>query len=138
MSSLRRYLLVLLAIVATGSLTVASAASLGDFTSDDLGAGVALVASCDGDGVDASFTTAYFPDTPGYYEVTEVVVSSIALLCDGQDIYVTLTADAGATELGGGNGLVVGTSATVPIVPIGPAVDAREVTGVAIVITGLP
>lgn len=136
MRTLRRYLLALVALSAAGGVTMASAASIGTVDADDLGAGVAMVASCDTDGVKTSFTTAYFASSPeGYHAVVEVVVSEIAAPCNGQDVHVTVT-EAGGTELGSGSGEVAGTEAHIPIDAVGAALDAREVTGVSVVITG--
>ena len=54
-----RYLVAGLVAVVTFAGFVAVAASLGGVTEDDLGADNAAVASCDTDGVTASYTVAY-------------------------------------------------------------------------------
>lgn len=126
---MRAWLLLLVLTVAVGGLVMASAATIGDVASDDLGAEVAVVASCDSDGVTTSFTTAYFPDVPGHYEVTDVVVGGIAPGCDGQDIFVAVTG-AGGAELGSGGSVVSGPSTSVPVTPVAVSVDAQLVTGV--------
>ena len=79
------------------SLIAASAASLGGVRTDQLGADVNVVASCDIDGVDVAFNTTYVPGTPtGTYEVGSVDVSDIHTDCDGQTVEVTLADGTGA------------------------------------------
>lgn len=73
--------------------TVAFAASLGTITTSTLGAGSALVASCDTDGVTVAFTTRVQdnpPIGPGF-QVHEVVISGINTACDGKYALVSLT-----------------------------------------------
>jgi hypothetical protein len=108
------------------SLVAASAASLGVNTAS-LGAGTEIVASCD-DAVDIAFTTGY---SGGEYVVTEVVLSDVSDACDGQDVWVQLTADAGTL----GSGTAQADDSGTVTVPVG-ASSAEAVTGVAVVISG--
>jgi hypothetical protein len=110
------------------SLVAASAATLGGVRSDQLGADVGVVASCDTDGVDVAFTTIF---SGGEYVVTEVVLSDVSDDCDGQDVSVLLTADAGTLGSGTTQADASGT-VTVPV----SASSAKAVTGVAVVISG--
>lgn len=74
----------------------AVAASL-TVTSPTLGAGTSTVASCDADGVSASFSVAYSAAAGGY-TVTNVNVSGIATPgCDGKTMQVTLVGAADAS-----------------------------------------
>jgi len=78
----------------------AVAASL-NVTASSLGAGTGTVASCDTDGVTASFDTTYSPSDAGY-KVTLVHVTGIATPgCDGRTMKVTLVgaADAALAEV---------------------------------------
>jgi len=78
----------------------AVAASL-NVTASSLGAGTGTVASCDTDGVTASFDTTYSPSAAGY-KVTLVHVTGIATPgCDGRTMKVTLVgaADASLAEV---------------------------------------
>lgn len=122
----KRIGIVLLGLGVAG-LAVASAAGLGGVNSDELGAGVGVVASCNNDGVDVSYTTAF---TGGEYVVTEVQVSNIDATCDGQTLSLTLT--DGASDIGSGYATVAGGSATLT----GFNATAEDVTNVAIVIAG--
>ncbi|GAW52164.1 MULTISPECIES: hypothetical protein [unclassified Nocardioides] len=86
----------MLALGAGGAATaavVASAASLGSVNSTDLGAGTSVIASCDSDNIDVSYTTAY---QTGNYKVTSVTLSNVAAACIGQRVKITL-ADGTAT-----------------------------------------
>lgn len=79
--------LAVLAALGVAGLAAAAAARL-DVASDDLGAGVDLVASCDTDGIDVSFGGLVYdqllPAGPAGFAVTEVTVEGIAPACDGQ------------------------------------------------------
>ena len=127
MASIRRKsAAVALAVVGIAGLTLASAAQL-NINSASLGAGTEVVASCDTDGVDVGFETAY--GTVGY-NATDVNVTDIAATCDGQDIAITLTDAGGVVEEV--TGVVSGTSFTAAITDY----DAELITGVSIVIHG--
>jgi hypothetical protein len=113
------------------SLIAASAASLGGINSDDVGADVAVVASCEGatpNGVTASYATSY---SGGEYVIESVTIGDIAAACAGQAISVTLT-DGGAvletlSDVVGGVSVTLATTG---------AVSAEDLDGIAVVISG--
>ena len=119
---------VLLGLAVTG-LVGASAASLGGVTSDNLGADVGVVASCDTDGVNVAFATAY---SSGVTEVTSVTVSDIAPECDGQALSLTLA--QGTTSLATGTVGVI--DDTTEVVTVSAGANAELVNRVAISISG--
>jgi hypothetical protein len=85
----KRALLAAAAGLALFSIVFAVAASL-NVSSATLGAGTATVASCDTDGVTASYDTAYSVSPIGY-KVTTVHVAGIATpACDGKAMRVSL------------------------------------------------
>lgn len=122
----KRIGMVLLGLGVAG-LAVASAASLGGINSDNLGADVGVVASCNDDGVDVSYTTA-FSTTTLEYEVTEVDVTNIDAACDGQTLSLTLS--DGTDDIGSGSTTVASGAAELT----GFSTSAEAVTDVAIVI----
>ncbi len=124
-----RFLAVLAAIIV--GVSVASAASLGGLSAQQLGANTAVVAACDGDGVTLTYTTAY-NGAAGRYDVTSATVSGIAAACVGQQLSITL-ADSTFAALGSGSATVSGASQTVTFTP---SIDAEAVTRAAVVITG--
>ena len=107
----------------------AMAASLG-VGSNSLGAGTADVASCDTNGVDHTYDTAYATGVPGY-RVSQVQVTGIADECDGYDIKATLL-DSGDASLGEFTGSVSGTTHTFTV---GGNVSAADVEDIAVVIS---
>ena len=107
----------------------AMAASLG-VGSNSLGAGTADVASCDTDGVDHTYDTAYAAGLPGY-RVTQVQVTGIAAACDGYDIKATVL-DSADASLGEYTGSVSGTTHTFTV---GGTVSAANVEDIAVVIS---
>lgn len=124
---------VLIGLAVTG-LVGASAASLGGIESDDLGADVGVVGSCDSTGVDVAFTTAV---DAGVIEVRQVNVTDVeSPACDGQDFTVELL-DASDASLGSRAGVVpAGGDFTTNFVS--QDVDANAVVGIAITISGTP
>lgn len=109
---MRKRLTAVVLAVLVFSIIAASAASLGGINQADLGADATVVASCDTDGVTVDYTLSY-TDTgdPGYFAVTEVVVTDINANCNGDDIYVEIGGlDA---ELDNGTGSVSAGAATV-------------------------
>lgn len=128
---MRKKLTAIVLAVLVFSLIAASAASLGGITTDDLGADVDVVASCDSDGVTATFGTSY-DATSGEYLVDDVTIGGIAGACLNQAIEVTLT-DSGDTALGTYSGTVTGGSETLTTTD---TVSAEAVEGIAVVISG--
>jgi hypothetical protein len=119
-----------LGIVAVGGV-LASAASIGGVTSNTLGSGVSVVASCDTDGVTLAYTNTYNP-TNGNYEVTAVTISGIAAACNTKSLAITLADSAKAVQ-GTGGAAVSGVSQTFAITGNS---DAGVVQHAAIVIAG--
>ena len=107
----------------------AMAASLG-VGSNSLGAGTADVASCDTDGVDHTYTTAYATAIPGY-RVSGIQVTGIDTACNGSSIKATLldTADASLGEVTGS------ISATTHTFTVNGSVSAANVEDIAVVIS---
>lgn len=119
--------LVHLAIVAVVTTTAyASAASLGGLASDTLGAGSAVVASCDEDGLAISYNVV--DDN-----VTGIVVDGLAPTCAGGRLFVTLADDSGSAL---GSGTHASITATSEMVAIAPEPAAAAVTQAHIVILG--
>lgn len=127
----KRVAVAVLGGLAVAGLAGASAASLGGLRADDLGSDDAVIASCDTNGIDIDFTTAY-NSTLQAFEVTDVVFGDVAAGCAGQAATVTLsdTADASLTEE---TGLAASTSFTLTLTT---PVLADLVEGIALVITG--
>ena len=134
----RRLAAAVLAGAATFAAVGASAASLGGITASTLGADKATVTSCDTDGVGVSFTNAYdatlLPvSIVGGYKTTTVTVTGIAAACTGKSLNLTVKDSTGASL---GNGSVASISGTTAAVTLSGTVSAKDIEGVAIVITG--
>lgn len=129
---MRKKLTAVILAVLVFSLIAASAASLGGIRTDQLGADVEVVASCDTDGVDVAFNTTYVPGTPGTYEVSSVDLGDVNQACDAQTIEVTL-ADSGGADLGVGTA-TADTSGGANVTFTG--VDAVLVEQIGIIISG--
>ncbi|MCW2843078.1 MAG: hypothetical protein JWN22_994 [Nocardioides sp.] len=111
----------------------ASAATLGTITSHNLGAATSVVAPCDTDGVDLSYSTAYDGAlNGGVYEVVTAVVGSLNAACNGQAIKITLSNDGGAAQ-GSATGTVAAGAATLTLSADTPV---AAVTRAVIVISG--
>ena len=126
----RKSIVVLLGITIAG-LVGASAASLGGITNDSLGADAEVVASCDTDGIIATYTNGY-STTLLAYEVTGVTISGGAPWCESLDWSVALddgtaTAieDTGTVPVGGGSFSASFTG-----------VAAEDIVNLAVVISG--
>jgi hypothetical protein len=132
----KRTLLAVLGGIVAFAIVVASAASLGGLTSDNLGADDSLVASCDTNGVTSSYTTVYNATGTGGFKVDDVTIDGINDACDGQEMTITLTDNANAVI-----GEVASTIPTnVAITNVADFVSdnvlAEAVTGIHVVITG--
>jgi hypothetical protein len=119
-----------LGIVAVGGV-LASAASIGTVSSNSLGSGVSVVASCDTDGVTVAYTNTYNPAN-GNYEVTAVTIGGIATDCVGKTLGITL---ADGTKVAKGTGGAVVATASQTFAIAGNS-DAGVVQHAAIVIAG--
>lgn len=106
------------------------AASLG-MTSNGLGAGSAVVASC-GTGINAAYTTAYASGIPGY-AVSQVNLSAIPAACQSKSYKIQLTG-AGGAPVGAEMSGTLPATATANIATSGNP-DASLVTGVSVVIS---
>lgn len=129
----KRVIVKLLVATVVAGATFAMAATL-NLTGDGLGAGSTTVASCDADGVQTSFTTAW-DATDERYEVTDVVVAGIADTCDGKAAKVTLTDGTGAS-LGEKTGTIAVGVATTETFTLNTALDAAAVSGTHVTIAG--
>lgn len=84
----RRILLVLLTAVG------AYAASLGGVRAQDLGADTEIVASCDSNGIDVEFLSAYHGPS-GRLRAEQVLALNVSVECDGRPFDLTLFDDDG-------------------------------------------
>ena len=133
MKNARKKSIAVLAGLSVAGLVGASAASLGDIRSGDLGASTGVIGSCDTDGVDVYFGTGYAA-SQGIAVVNSVTISDVAPACDGQVAEVTLIDDADAPlgsatqtlNLGGGDSFTVSFS---------PRPSAGAATDIAIAIS---
>lgn len=129
----------LMAVTAFGAV-VASAASLGGITADNLGADNAAVAACDTDGVTSTYTAAYESVIPGY-EVGTVTIGGIADACNGQTLKVNLV-DSSNVSLGEQSITVaVDSTATTPDTSddvdfSASNVSAKSVTNIHVTVSG--
>ena len=134
-SKSKRKTLAVLAAVAAFAAVSASAASLGPLTSQSLGAGVTVVASCDTDGINVTFATSYVPAAKEF-QVSAVNLANLNSACNGQ------TANLVVSDSGGGQLATItlpisglsGTTATLNV-PLAANLSAKDVAGVAIVIS---
>lgn len=117
------------AAVAVAAFGAASAASLGGLSSAEVGANDTVVASCDTDGVNLTYTTAY-DATASTYQVTSATVDGIADDCVGQTLAVTVK-DADGASLSDGSIVVAGTSETIG----GMSAPAETLVGASVVIS---
>jgi hypothetical protein len=134
-SSRRRKVVAIgLGLALAGGLTAASAATLGGITARSLGSDVAVVASCDANGVAAAFTEVYQAAAPSGFRTSAVQLSGIATTCAGLTITAVLTGAAGVS-LAQGTVVMGAAPATTATVTFVTPPESRLVTGVAIVIT---
>lgn len=134
MASIRRKsAAVALAVVGIAGLTLASAAQL-NINSASLGAGTEVVASCDADGIDVGFETAFASTT---YNATDVNLTNIDAACAGLDISIQLT--DGGVAVGGEVNTTLAPTATFDgtfTAALTTPYDAELIDGVSIVIYG--
>jgi X-X-X-Leu-X-X-Gly heptad repeat protein len=127
--SKRTVIAVVAAVAAFGAVS-ASAATLGGLSSKSLGADANLVASCDTDGVNVAYTTAY-DATAKEFLVSGVNVTSINAACN--TFAVSVSVANGTTALSSGTGTVAAGAASVTLAS---AVSAKNLNQVAVVISG--
>ena len=132
----RRFLALTLAVVGVAGLGIASAAQL-TLTSAPLGAGSAIVATCQSSGtIDVGFTVAWSSNA---YRVTEVKLSNVNAGCNGKAYQLQMLQGAAPSQVALGANLtgtlaVTGGNATITVTGTQPL--AADVTGVALVIQG--
>lgn len=129
MASIRRKsTAVALAVVGIAGLTLASAAQL-NVNSASLGAGTHVVASCDTDGVNVTFGSAYAANA---YATQSVTLAGVAPACNGLAVRVTV-ADTAGVSLGELTGVIAtGGSTTLT----GLSVSSANISNVTVVISG--
>ena len=113
-----------------------SAASLGGITAEGLGADDTIVASCDTDGVNTSYTTAYNTTGSAGYKVATVVVSGLNNACDGDAIEVNLTGSGGSSLQTVSKSIETDAGSTSTTLTFGSSTLAESVTGVHVVVSG--
>lgn len=131
----KRNLLAVLGAIVAFAIVVASAASLGGLTSDNLGADDAVVASCDTDGVTSSYTSVYNTTGTDGFKVDDVTIGAINDACDGDDMTVTLTGAAGVSLGEVVQAVPVNAAFTNVLDFVAEDVLAEDVTGIHVVIT---
>ena len=133
-SNKRKIGIALIAGLAMSGIIGASAATLNGLNSDQLGADVTDVSSCDADGVTLDYVTSY-DAILGEYEVASVEVSSVDPSCEGQAFDLTLTDDLDAIldDVAGNVSLTAGAFT----VTLGADIPAEDVYGAALVISGV-
>ena len=123
---MKRLLLAVLFGTLVYTIALASAATIGTVTDSGVGAGNTVVASCDTDGVNTAYTTAYSAATPGY-NVTAVSVTSINTACNGKAISVTVAKSDGSTPATGNSTVASGAANNIAVTPAIPAGNAGQV-----------
>ena len=118
-------------LAAFGILT-ASAASLGGLTSSSLGADQTVIASCDTDGINMAYSTAY-DATTNAYKTTAVTISNVNAACANKTYKLTMS--DGTVSLNETSGTVTLTAGSQTIA-LSASVDSKSVTKTALVITG--
>ena len=113
----RKALAAALAIVGVAGLSMASASQLTvNVDSPNIATGLgAFDAACD-DAVDVAFTTVW-NNTDKRHDIDEIVVSDIALACDGLDLEWYLFEDGEAVAIDSGSESIGGTSVTIDLAP---------------------
>jgi hypothetical protein len=129
---MKRVLAAILAGLLTFGAVYGLAASL-NLTSDSLGAGTAVVASCQAATLNATYTSTYSAAAPGY-TVGTVTVTGLAASCYSKAYKITLTTAANAS-LGEATGTTP-SSGTSFSAAFAPALSATSITGISVVISG--
>lgn len=114
-----------------GGATFGFAATLGTVSSDNLGSGDSVVASCDSDGIAADYTAVYSPAN-AVYEVTTVELKGVDADCSTQQVQITLSDDLDASL---NETTTVLTAAANQTITLSTPVDAELVTGLHVVVS---
>jgi uncharacterized membrane protein (DUF4010 family) len=122
---MKRLLLALIFGMFAYAIAFASAATIGTVTDAGLGAGNAVVAACDTDGVTVGYTTAYTSNVG--YTVSQVNITGIAAACDNKAVKVTLTKANGTGNVEGTGTVTPSGSANVAVSNGPAAVDVEKV-----------
>ncbi|HEV7863295.1 MAG TPA: hypothetical protein VGR20_11360 [Acidimicrobiia bacterium] len=123
---MKRLFLALAFGITAYAIAFASAATIGTVTDGGVGSGNTVVASCDTDGVNTGYGTAYSATTPGY-NVTTVSVTSINTACNGKAISVTVAKSDGSTPATGTGSVASGAANNIAVSPAIPAGNAGAV-----------
>lgn len=129
----KRILFSVLAALVVFAGVLAMAASLGGITSTAVGADDTVVASCDANGVTASYATAW-DAVDKRYEITSATVGGVSDTCDGQTMSVSLTDSTGA-QIGTGSMTIPTSAATSHTVTLSTAPSAELTVGLHVVIS---
>lgn len=129
---MKRILIAVVAGLAVFGGTFAFAASLGGVTTGTVGDSATVIASCDTDGVTATFGAPTWDATNKRYGLTTLNVTSINTACNGLGIKVTLK-DGSDVQLGESTGTVAAGAASLTF---SPSVSAQTVAGIDVVIAG--
>ena len=126
---------VLLALAVFGS-TYGFAATLG-FSTQALGAGSAVVASCQASGTPTgAYSTVYDPSVAGY-RITGVTLTGIDPSCNGKSVSVTLTNAANvALASGVGTYSSAGSNTILAISSLSATPTAAAVNGLSVAVNG--
>jgi hypothetical protein len=131
---MRKRLLIALAVgSAVFAGAYAMAASL-PVSSTRLGAGDAVVPSCDTDGVTTSYTVSYSATGTAGYKIDTAEISGVAATCLGATMKVTLTGASNSALAERTQVVAAPTSYSINF--SSSAVPAAEVTGVHVTIVG--
>jgi hypothetical protein len=129
---MKRVLAAIIAGLITFGAVYGLAASL-NLTSDSLGAGTVVVASCQAGALNATYTSTYSAAAPGY-TVGTVTVTGLAATCYSKAYKITLSGAANAS-LGEATGTTPAVGTTI-VATFAPALAATSVTGISVVISG--
>lgn len=130
---MKKTIAIAIASISASSAAFAAAATIGGITTTDLGADTTVVASCDSDGINIDFNTA-FDAALGIQEVVSVSVTGIDSDCENQTLDVGLTNSAGSSSVNAVQ-VTVGSSGSETAV-ITNGFPAEDVDTVAVVISG--
>lgn len=130
---MKRRILKLLAVVTVFGGVFGMAASLGTLNSSTLGASDAAVGACDSNGVATAYTSAW-DTTNKRYEISEVTVSGVNVLCNSLTLKVTLTDSTGAALGSGTLALPTSGAATSHTVTLSAGVSSAAAENVHVTI----
>ena len=129
----KRFLIALAvgSVVFAGAYAMAASLSV---SSVRLGAGNAVVPSCDTDGVATTYTVQYNTTAPAGYKVNTAEISGIAPACNGGSMQVTLSgaSDASLAE----RTQAISAASNYSVAFLTSSVPAANVTGVHVTIVG--